>query len=119
MRISLILLALLTGLASCAAHDRTHTEAKPSARSTPDRARQELAWRVYLRIERGETVTLAEIEAKLGPSSGEGDRKAGWSFPDSDDFLVVSLSADGRATAAYWGLSYGANSKVSEAARGR
>jgi hypothetical protein len=112
MRTSTLILALALGMISCAG--QSNSKAHEAAPAAP--APQRLAWQYYLRITRGELVPLAQIEGSLGAgklvSPSRTDRQ--WSFADSDDFLVASFDSESRATNAYWGLSYGGRTKVTE-----
>jgi hypothetical protein len=114
----MLILALAVGMVSCASHS---SWPKPGETAAPAPSPQRLAWQIYLRVTRGELVPLAEIEGTLGPgklvSPSRTDRH--WTFTDSDDYLVIALDSESRATNAYWGLAFGGRTKVSESKSAR
>ena len=118
MKISVLILALAAGMMSCASYSSGHKSGETKA---PTPSPQRLAWQIYLRVTRGELVPLAEVEGTLGRgtlvSPSRTDRR--WTFADSDDFLVIALDSESRATKAYWGLAYGGQTKVSESKTAR
>ena len=116
MKTSLVMSALVLGMISCAGQGAGPKagQAAPNGATSP--SPQRTAWRVYQRVTRGESIQLSEIERDLGPgapvSPSRADRQ--WSFKDTDDFLVVTLDAQGRSTGAFWGLAHGGHSGQSQ-----
>jgi hypothetical protein len=113
MRLRLLgLVILLIAATSCAQKHATLVAPGPGAHTEASPTPQTIAWQFYLRINRGEVVLLSELESKLGPAHRDEQPKVVWTFRDSDDFLIVYLNPEDRATGAYWGLSYGAISEL-------